>query len=170
MSSDADEQAEEAASIEAIYGEDVEIDQAAYRVGIAFGLGFRLEAAAVQLLQLQALLQLQGLWRRQSQVTIVCRRCLMQVYLPNRCAETRAVLRVLLPDTYPSAVGPVMELEAPGISEQQLAAAVKHMEEMFCPGEHRSSQNMHNSHLQGGNACATYILFIASATTVQVGP
>lgn len=60
----------------------------------------------------------------------------MQVYLPSKAAEPHAVLRVLLPPNYPSGAGPVMELESQGVPEQQLAAAVKHMEEMYTPGEH----------------------------------
>lgn len=45
------------------------------------------------------------------------------------------MLRVLLPPNYPSGAGPVMELELQGMPEQQLAGAVKHMEDMFTPGE-----------------------------------
>jgi len=57
----------------------------------------------------------------------------LQVYLPSKL-EQAAVLRVLCPPNYPSAAGPVMELEAAAIPAQQLAAAVKHMEDMYCPG------------------------------------
>jgi hypothetical protein len=60
---------------------------------------------------------------------------LLQVFLPNKTTEPHAVLRVLLPPNYPSAAGPVMELEAPGAADQQLAAAVRHMEEMYTPGK-----------------------------------
>ena len=59
----------------------------------------------------------------------------LQVFLPSKATEPHAVLRVLLPPNYPSAVGPVMELEAPDVAEQQLAAAVRHMEEMYTPGK-----------------------------------
>jgi hypothetical protein len=60
---------------------------------------------------------------------------LLQVYLPSRGACPVAVLRALLPGSYPSAVGPVLELDAPHLQQQQLEAAVRECEDMFCPGE-----------------------------------
>jgi hypothetical protein len=61
----------------------------------------------------------------------------LQVYLPSRGACAVAVLRALLPSAYPSAVGPVLELDAPHVQQQQLEAAVRQMEDMFCPGRWR---------------------------------
>lgn len=61
-----------------------------------------------------------------------------QVYLPSKSEGAGSLLlRVLLPPNYPSSAGPLMELDAPGgiADEQQLAAAVRHMEDMFTPGE-----------------------------------
>lgn len=64
----------------------------------------------------------------------------MQAYLPSKAVEPHAVLRVLLPTNYPSASGPVMELQAAHVQEQQLAGAVKHMEDMYTPGEQEQQQ------------------------------
>lgn len=65
------------------------------------------------------------------------------MYLPSKAIEPHAVLRVLLPANYPSGSGPVMELEAAEVPEQQLAAAVKHMEDMYTPGERRKGTAVH---------------------------
>uniref|UniRef100_A0A383W0K8 RWD domain-containing protein n=1 Tax=Tetradesmus obliquus TaxID=3088 RepID=A0A383W0K8_TETOB len=61
--------------------------------------------------------------------------CSYKVYLPSKNATPLAVLRALLPAAYPSAVGPVLELDAPHLPQQQLVAAVAEMEAMFCPGD-----------------------------------
>ncbi|WIA39666.1 hypothetical protein OEZ86_005732 [Tetradesmus obliquus] len=61
--------------------------------------------------------------------------CSYKVYLPSKNASPLAVLRALLPAAYPSAVGPVLELDAPHLPQQQLVAAVAEMEAMFCPGD-----------------------------------
>lgn len=134
---DADEQHEEAESLEAIYGEDLERDeQAAYRVRRARHC--RCTPPVQQVTTCCSRNAANGL--KPQPGTVCCSHSLLQmtlllqVYLPSRSCEHAAVLRVLLPPRYPSAAGPVMELEAEGIAEQQLAAAVQHMENMFCPG------------------------------------
>jgi hypothetical protein len=62
----------------------------------------------------------------------------LQMYFPSKASEQHAVLRVLLPPNYPSAAGPVMELEAGPTPQQNIADAVKHMEAMYCPGKQRT--------------------------------
>jgi hypothetical protein len=61
------------------------------------------------------------------------------MYFPSKASEQHAVLRVLLPPNYPSAAGPVMELEAVPTPQQHIADAVKHMEAMFSPGKQPGS-------------------------------
>jgi hypothetical protein len=73
------------------------------------------------------------------------------VYLPSKGAQPVAVLRALLPAAYPSAVGPVLELDAAHLPQQQLEAAVQEMEAMFCPGE----EPAHAAAAAGGAVVAT---------------
>jgi hypothetical protein len=118
---DAEEQEEEASTLAAIFGEDsIEYDAASssYRVGGCH--------CALPLHDPRCVVVLHPPTCPHTQ----------QVYVPSREADDAAVLRVLLPASYPSVAGPVVELEAPQqlAGQQQLAAAVRHMESMFCPG------------------------------------
>eukprot|EP00878_Enallax_costatus_P008527 GHUV01008915.1.p1 GENE.GHUV01008915.1~~GHUV01008915.1.p1 ORF type:complete len:325 (+),score=92.08 GHUV01008915.1:304-1278(+) len=58
-----------------------------------------------------------------------------RVYLPSKDSSAVTVLRALLPAKYPSAAGPVLEVEAPHVPAKQLEAVVLEMEAMFVPGE-----------------------------------
>lgn len=125
--SDIVEQTDEAASIEAIFGDDAEFDPGLHTYRVRHSSSR--PAAAVARAN-------PSLTHMQQQVT--GRSPWMQVYLPSKSCELHVVLRVLLPPTYPSSAGPVMELEAAHVPEQRLAAAVKHMEDMFTPGEQQA--------------------------------
>eukprot|EP00879_Flechtneria_rotunda_P025762 GHRR01027407.1.p1 GENE.GHRR01027407.1~~GHRR01027407.1.p1 ORF type:complete len:239 (+),score=83.36 GHRR01027407.1:278-994(+) len=58
-----------------------------------------------------------------------------RVYLPSKAKGPVTVLQTFLPVSYPSAAGPVFEIEAPHVASHLLAAAVSEMEGMFSPGE-----------------------------------
>lgn len=169
---DAEEQAEEAASLEAIYGDEVVVwdsGNSALKVGVprvhshttrrlvqqqphVYGCNAAL-SPSFSCFQDSPLLSCPLSSSHAHTAPPALR---LQVYLPSRADEHHTVtLRVLLPPNYPSAAGPVMELEAqhnnssnsdsnygshhsvsapPIALEQQLAAAVRHMEDMYSPG------------------------------------
>lgn len=55
----------------------------------------------------------------------------VRVYVPSR-AEPLATLHVLLPDSYPSRDGPVLQLQADGLPQAEDVCA--RMERLFTPG------------------------------------
>lgn len=58
-----------------------------------------------------------------------------QVYIPDKDDPHRLILRVHLPETYPSAAAPVLELYGGCTSEYECQVAAQHLEGMFEPGE-----------------------------------
>ncbi|KAK9901299.1 hypothetical protein WJX75_004648 [Coccomyxa subellipsoidea] len=59
----------------------------------------------------------------------------VQVYIPDKDDPHRLILRVHLPETYPSAAAPVLELYGGCTSEHECQVAAQHLEGMFEPGE-----------------------------------
>ena len=56
------------------------------------------------------------------------------MYLPDVHAQPKVVVRVHLPDEYPSTVPPVAEIEAPHLSDDVMQAALQQLEDLFVPG------------------------------------
>lgn len=60
---------------------------------------------------------------------------MQQVFLPSKDACPRLVLSAYLPDTYPSSTPPVLQLQAPYLSDDTIGWAAQHVEEFWVPGE-----------------------------------
>lgn len=59
----------------------------------------------------------------------------IQVHIPERVSPHRLILRVHLPDAYPSSAAPILELNGGCATEHERQAAAQHLERMFEPGE-----------------------------------
>lgn len=59
----------------------------------------------------------------------------IQVHIPDRASPHRLILRVHLPDAYPSSAAPILELNGGCATGHEHRAAAQHLERMFEPGE-----------------------------------
>ncbi|CAL8470948.1 g10490 [Coccomyxa elongata] len=59
---------------------------------------------------------------------------LVQVHIPDKASPHRLILRVHLPDAYPSSAAPILELNGGCASGHERQAAAQHLERMFEPG------------------------------------
>ena len=59
----------------------------------------------------------------------------IQVHIPDRTSPHRLILRVHLPDAYPSGAAPILELNGGCAPEHERQAAAQQLEKMFEPGE-----------------------------------
>ncbi len=58
----------------------------------------------------------------------------LQVCIPSAAASNKVVVGIHLPEDYPSASAPVLEIHGGSMSAAQQAEAIQHLHELFQPG------------------------------------
>ena len=121
---DREQQAEELLALEAIFAEAfTSMGCGRAEVGLpSFPLPLQLFSASL-LLTLLALMLMK------------IKPCCLQVCIPSAGAPHKVTVGIHLPDDYPSASAPVLELKSSSMTPDQQAEAIQHLHELFQPGE-----------------------------------